>query len=125
MTKFASIKADAQCAMFIFQLSSTSSRLTLAPNHPARATMGILSLAGQYLKDLRKFPEIAPVTFIVIGASTVATTFMAHKLTHTPDVTVNPTKPYNYQNYAHLNHHADHNCSLCKYKTTDKHVWTY
>ena len=62
--------------------------------------MSVLRLASHYLRDLRHFPEIAPVTFIVIGAATGATGFVSYKLFNTPDVVVNPTKPYSWQQYA-------------------------
>ncbi len=60
----------------------------------------LFRLVGQYFKDLRKFPEIAPVTFIVIAASTTATVFMPWKLTHTPDVVYNPKNSYSWEGYA-------------------------
>jgi len=58
-----------------------------------------LTIAANYLTDLRKCPEIAPVTFIVIAASIGATSFMSWKLFNTPDVTVNPARPYHWQQY--------------------------
>ncbi len=57
-------------------------------------------IARNYVMDLKKFPEIAPVTFIVIAAVLGATAFMPWKLTHTPDVIVNPAKPYSWEDYA-------------------------
>ncbi len=61
--------------------------------------MSAFRLVRQYAHDLKHFPEIAPVTFIVLGAVTGATCFMPYKLMNTPDVTVNPAKPYHWQQY--------------------------
>ncbi len=61
--------------------------------------MSALRLARHYFSDLRKFPEIAPVTLIVLGASAGAVSFASWKLFNTPDVTVNPTRPYHWQQY--------------------------
>ncbi len=54
----------------------------------------------QYLRDAMAKPEIIPVTSLVIGMSSFGSYFMARKLTHTPDVNVNPAHPYNWQRYA-------------------------
>ena len=62
--------------------------------------MSAIRLARNYLSDLRKFPEIAPVTLIVIAASIGASSFASWKLFNTPDVTVNPAHPYHYQQYS-------------------------
>jgi hypothetical protein len=80
-------------------------------------------LASIYIKDLKAFPEIAPVTLIVAAAVTGCSAFMSWKMFNTPDVTYNPAKPYNFQTYA--GHNCTSNCRLCAYNTASKHTYTY
>ena len=74
----------------------------------------------RYGRDIKSHPEILPVTGIVIAAASmglifsvfsfmiveadgdfcaVGTYFMATKLFNTPDVVINPAKPYHWQTY--------------------------
>ena len=44
--------------------------------------------------------QVIPVVAVVSFAACFGTTFMSWKLFNTPDVTVDPTKPFHYQAYA-------------------------
>ena len=73
-------------------------RVTLIFQPPDRL-LSAMSAAKSFFKDALNKPEILPVSAIVWGAGLGAASFIVWKITHTPDVQVNPAAAPNYESY--------------------------